>query len=84
MGRHVVREIGRLPAPEDHAALGVLRGALYLVGGTRVLRIDPTTGRVSVLAKLPDTLQDPAVVATGRRLAIIGGGTSAVYELVRS
>jgi hypothetical protein len=48
------------------------------------LRIDPTTGRVSVVAKLPDTLQDPAVVATGRRLAIIGGGTSAVYELVRS
>jgi outer membrane protein assembly factor BamB len=76
-----VKQVATLPVPEDHAALVALRGRLYLVGGTRVLRIDPASGRVSETARLPETLTDPAAVAVGGRIVILGGGTSAVYAL---
>jgi hypothetical protein len=76
-----VRRIGTLPAPEAHAALAALRGQLYLVGGRRVLRIEPSSGRVTVAASLPATLTDPAAAAVGSALVVVGGGTDAVYEL---
>jgi len=72
-------QIATLPAPEDHAAMASLRGRLYLVGGTRILRIDPTSGTVSVAARLPVALNDPTATAVGRRIVVAGGGTSAVY-----
>jgi len=81
----VVYAIGRsarrfavLPAPEAHAGMAALGGALYLVGGSEILRIDPG-GSVSVAARLPVSLADPAVVAVGGRIVIVGGGTSSVY-----
>ncbi|HKB94391.1 MAG TPA: hypothetical protein VKC62_09190 [Gaiellaceae bacterium] len=74
---HRVRRIATLPAPEDHAGMAALGGALYLVGGREILRI--SAGRVSVAARLPVSLSDPAVVAFGDRIVIVGGGTNAVY-----
>ncbi|HEY2542173.1 MAG TPA: hypothetical protein VGH92_03890, partial [Gaiellaceae bacterium] len=72
-----VGRIATLPAPEAHAGMASLGGALYLVGGRDVLRI---AGRsVTVAARLPVSLTDPAVVASGDRIVIVGGGTSAVY-----
>jgi hypothetical protein len=72
------RRIAALPAPEAHAGMAALDGALYLVGGSEILRIDPR-GSVSVAARLPVSLVDPAVVAVGGRIVIVGGGTSSVY-----
>jgi hypothetical protein len=75
---HRVRRIATLPAPEDHAGLAALGGALYLVGGREILRIS-AGGAVSVAAHLPVSLSDPAVVAVGGKVVIVGGGTNAVY-----
>jgi outer membrane protein assembly factor BamB len=73
-----VRKVAALPAPEAHAGMAALGGVLYLVGGREILRIDPH-GSVSVAARLPVSLTDPAVVALGGRIVIVGGGTSSVY-----
>ena len=73
-----VKRIATLPAPEAHAGMATLGNALYLVGGRDVLRI---AGRsVTVAARLPVALSDPAVVALGGRIVIVGGGTSGVYS----
>ena len=72
-------QVATLPAPEDHAAMAALGGKLYLVGGTRVLRIDPASGSVSVAATLPVALTDPTATTVGGRIVIAGGGTSGVY-----
>jgi len=72
-------EVATLPAPEDHAAMAALGGSLYLVGGTRILRVDPASGSVSVAARLPAALTDPTATTVGNRIVIAGGGTSGVY-----
>lgn len=79
-----IRRIGTLPAPEDHAALAALGGRLYLVGGRRVLSIDPTTGKVSVAARLPAYLSDPTATTIGKRIVVTGGGTNCIWSLMRS
>jgi len=72
-----VARLATLPAPEAHAGMAALGNALYLVGGSNVLRI---AGRsVTVAARLPVSLTDPAVVALGGRIVIVGGGTTGVY-----
>jgi hypothetical protein len=76
-----VRHVATLPAPEDHAALAALGGTLYLVGGRRVLAIDPASGKVSVAAQLPATLSDPTATTVGNRIVIAGGGTNSVWML---
>ncbi len=76
---HAVRRTATLPAPEDHAGMAALGGALYLVGGREILKIVPGGG-VSVAARLPVSLADPAVVALGKRIVIVGGGTDGVYS----
>jgi hypothetical protein len=72
-----------LPAPEDHAALAALGGRLYLVGGRRVLALDPATGKVSVAARLPAALSDPTATTVGDRIIVTGGGTNGVWALNR-
>jgi hypothetical protein len=76
-----VRRIATLPRPEDHAALAALGGRLYLVGGRRVLAIDPTSGKVSVAARLAAALADPTATTVGRRIVVTGGGTNGVWAL---
>jgi hypothetical protein len=75
------RLIATLPAPEDHAALAALAGRLYLVGGRRVLAIDPASGKVVVAARLPASLADPTATTVGRRIVVTGGGTNGVWAL---
>lgn len=74
---HRVRRTATLPAPEAHAGMAALGGALYLVGGREILGIE--NGSVTVAAHLPVSLTDPAVVALGGRIVIVGGGTNGVY-----
>jgi hypothetical protein len=76
-----VRRVATLPAPEDHAALAALGGTLYLVGGRRVLAIDPGSGKVTVVARLPASLSDPTATTVGNRIVIAGGGTDGVWTL---
>jgi hypothetical protein len=47
-----------------------------------VLRIDPTTGKVSRPGHLPRALEDPAAVTLGNAIVVLGGaGSSAVLSL---
>jgi hypothetical protein len=78
-----VRRVASLPAPEDHAALAALGGKLYLVGGRRVLAIDPGSGKVTVAARLPESLADPTATTVGRQIVVTGGGTDGVWALTR-
>jgi hypothetical protein len=73
--------VATLPAPEDHAALAALGDTLYLVGGRRVLAIDPASGKVTVAARLPASLSDPTATTVGNRILIAGGGTNGVWAL---
>jgi len=75
------RRAATLPAPEDHAALAALGGRLYLVGGRRVLAIDPSSGQVSVAAQLPASLSDPTATTVGQHIVVTGGGTDGVWSL---
>jgi hypothetical protein len=79
-----VRYLATLPAPEDHAALAALGGTLYLVGGTRVLAIDPGSGKVTVAARLPAALSDPTATTVGSRIVVTGGGTNGIWALTPS
>jgi hypothetical protein len=76
-----VRRVATLPAPEDHAALAPLGGTLYLVGGRRVLAIDPSSGKVSVAARLPASLSDPTATTVANRIIVTGGGTNGIWAL---
>jgi hypothetical protein len=81
--RSRVRLVATLPAPNAHAPLAALGRALYLVGGTdtagkpvdRVLRIDPSSGAVSVVGHLPHPLADAAAVTVRGRVIVLGGST---------
>lgn len=78
-----VRRIATLPAPEDHAALAALGGTLYLVGGRRVLAIDPSSGKISVAARLPASLSDPTATTVGSRIVVTGGGSNGIWSLTQ-
>jgi hypothetical protein len=74
-----LRRIATLPRREDHAALAALGGWLYLVGGRRVLAIDPKSGKVTTAARLPASVSDPTATTVGSRIVITGGGTNDVW-----
>jgi len=57
---------------------------LYLVGGRRVLAIDPGSRQVSVAAQLRVSLSDPTATTVGRRIVVTGGGTNGVWALTSS
>ena len=72
------RRIATLPNPEANAALAALNGMLYLVGGRKILAIDPNSGKVKVAVRLPVPLSDPTATTVGNEIVIAGGGTSSV------
>ncbi len=74
---------GALPAGVRYAGVAADRGAVWILGGeaagrelTSVLRLDPATGRVRTVARMPHPLGHEAVVAVGPRLLVLGGRTA--------
>ena len=81
-----VSRIATLPSPTAHAPLVAAHGALWLIGGDgsrSVLRIDPSTGRVSLAARLPRMLSNAAAAALpdGRIVVLGGDGSDTVWAL---
>jgi hypothetical protein len=76
--------IGALQVPVRYAAGVVSGGAVWAFGGERagveqrvVQRIDPATGRASVVAHLPHPLGHASAIALGRRILLVGGRVDA-------
>jgi hypothetical protein len=74
-----LRRIGTLPKPQAHAALAAVGGTLYYVGGRTIRAINPRTGKSRVAFRLPASLSDPSVTASGRTVFIAGGGTNGIW-----
>jgi YVTN family beta-propeller protein len=71
---------GRLPQALHDAAAVRLGGAAYLFGGGNgtaqldsILRIDPATGRSTVVGRLPAPSSDQSAAALGRMAYVVGG-----------
>ncbi len=69
-----VTAVGTLPQPVAGAAAVVLGGAVY-VTGSRVVRIDPATGRATA-AGPPVTVQYAAGVSLGQTALLVGGSVA--------
>ncbi|TML19153.1 MAG: hypothetical protein E6G28_12650 [Actinobacteria bacterium] len=81
-----VSRIATLPRPVSHAPLVAADGALWLVGGDgsrSVFRLDPSSRRISLAARLPQRLANAAAVAfaDGRIIVLGGDGSDAVWAL---
>jgi hypothetical protein len=79
-GRHFT-VLGRLTVPVRYGAAVSAGGAIYVFGGTvasggatdAVQRIDPATGAVRIVGKLPRALTEASAFALGGRILIAGG-----------
>lgn len=75
------RRVATLPKPEAYAALAMLDGTLFYVGGRKVLAISPRTGKVTVAARLPVSLSNATATTVGNEIVVTGGGTNGVWAL---
>ncbi|MGN6130537.1 MAG: hypothetical protein ACTHOK_09395, partial [Nocardioidaceae bacterium] len=92
-GRHF-RDVARLPVPVRYAAVTFGGGAVLVIGGTAVSgphagtpvdlvqRVDPRTGRASVVAHLPVPLQGAVAATLGDHVYVAGGSSSAASGAV--
>jgi hypothetical protein len=84
------RTVANLPFPVAHAPLVALGSSLYLVGGAnaaghpldRILRIDPASGSVIPVGRLPSPLADAAAVTVQGRIVVLGGKGNAASDAV--
>ena len=74
---------GRLPRGLRYSGVTVANGVVWILGGEvggseldEVLRLDPRTGGVQRVGRLPRPLGHEAVVPVGDRLLVMGGRTS--------
>lgn len=74
---------GTLPRGLRYSGVAVAHGAVWILGGEvggseldEVLRLDPRTGRVRPVGRMPRPLGHEAVVPVGDRLLVMGGRTS--------
>ena len=82
-GQHF-RTAARLPVPVRYAAVAALGGQIWVFGGqtasgptSAVQRIDPGTGRASVVGHLPQALQGASAVTLDGRIYVAGGQVAA-------
>jgi len=74
------RTVAALPVPVRYPAVAALDGMIWVLGGEHdgaptsvVQRVDPTTGRASVVGSLPTPRSDAAAVVLGSALYVVGG-----------
>ena len=82
---HALRRVGRLPAPTTHASAAELGGVAYVIGGrgaaldtptSRVVAIDPRTGRVHRGGPSAPTAVRRRGVSLGKAILVAGGRSS--------
>jgi outer membrane protein assembly factor BamB len=85
------RVIGRLSDGLKEASGVVLNGQLLVMGGISadkpsdlIRRLDPTTGTVAPIGRLPMAVSDAAVAAIGERAYLVGGNTTRPVDSVLS
>jgi N-acetylneuraminic acid mutarotase len=81
------RVVARLRVTVRYAAVAALDGAIWVVGGEHlhhflsvVQRIDPTTGTVRFVGRLPHPRGEAVAVAVDGRLLLVGGRTAAATD----
>ena len=74
---------GRFPRGLRYSGVTLAHGVVWILGGEvdgseldEVLRLDPRTGRVRRVGRMPQALGHEAVVPVGDRLLVMGGRTS--------
>ena len=77
------RRVADLPSGLRYSGVARAHGAVWILGGEvdgheldEVLRLDPRTGQVRRVGRLPRALGHEAVVPVGHRLLVMGGRTS--------
>jgi DNA-binding beta-propeller fold protein YncE len=81
-GFHGARAIGRLPSVRHDTAAATLGGAVYVFGGgngpsqlNEIVRVDPATGRSSLVGRLPAASSDSTAATIGGTAYVVGGYT---------
>ena len=77
------RRVATLPSGLRYSGVARARGDVWILGGEvdgqeldEVLRLDPRTGRVRRMGRMPRALGHEAVVPVGGRLLVLGGRTT--------
>jgi hypothetical protein len=80
--------VTRLPAGLRYAGVAALGGKIYVAGGLTtaglsraVYAVDPAARTVTRIATLPTPLAHVALAPLGRRLLLVGGGSSRILAL---
>jgi N-acetylneuraminic acid mutarotase len=78
------KTIAVLPVPVRYPASAVAQGAIWVFGGessgvlkTAIQRIDPATGRASIVSRLPLPVGHGVAIPFGARILLAGGRTDA-------
>jgi hypothetical protein len=82
----------QLTAPVERAVAVTWHGKLYVAGGLDshgvstdgVLSVDPSTGRVKQVGRLPQPFHDAAAAVLGDRLLVFGGGSVQGTDIVQA
>ncbi len=87
----VTKIVGRLPTPRTHVMAAVVRGRIFVIGGTTpkgpttdVLEFDPREGTLARVASLPHAISDGGIAVVGDTAYIFGGFTTASQQTVMS
>jgi hypothetical protein len=74
------RALGMLLAGVRYAAVAELGGLIYVIGGvgaagdtTEIQRIDPATGKVDLIGRMPEPISHASAMVIGRRILVLGG-----------
>jgi N-acetylneuraminic acid mutarotase len=72
--------LATLVAGIRYGAVAEMGGMIYLIGGagaggdrTEIQRIDPTTGKVDVIGRMPKPISHASALVIGGRLLVVGG-----------
>lgn len=77
------RVLGTLLAGVRYAAVAETGGLIYVIGGAGVAgdiadiqRIDPATGKVDVIGRMPQPISHASAIVIGGRILVVGGSSA--------